>query len=104
MSDVDTDWFEKKISESPYGSLRRIAKYVKTRLGTSLDHSSLHKTLHGTRTMQLHEARQLADLLGQPMSEIIRRAGVPFGRRDNLPEDLEFPVLIRKKSSGAKRA
>lgn len=81
---IDTEWFEKKISESPYRSMRQVAKNIRVRVGSSMDLGALHRTLHGKRTMQLHEARQLADLLGVPMGEVIRRAGVPFGKRDNL--------------------
>lgn len=84
MSKIDTAWFEKMIKGSAYGSLRQIATRIENRLGEELDHSALSRLIHGKRTMQLHEARQLADLLGVPMSEVIRRAGIPFGKRDNL--------------------
>jgi hypothetical protein len=101
---MDSDWFMKQIAESPYGSLRKLAPRMRNRLGSALQVSALSRMISGERDMQLHEARQLADLLGQPMSEIIRRAGIPFGRRDNLPEEADLPVLIRKTSARAKRA
>lgn len=104
MSDVDTAWFEKVIAESPYGSMRQLAKRMRNRLGSTLDVSALSRMLNGEREILLHEARQLSDLLGKPMSEVIRRAGVPFGTRDNLPDADSFPVLIRKPSAKAKRA
>lgn len=104
MYTVDKDWFESKIKESPYGSIRQLAKHMRNRLGSKMDHGMVSRMLSGERDIQLHEARQLADLLGQPMSEIIRRAGIPFGSRDNLPGAESFPVLIRKSSSRSKRA
>jgi hypothetical protein len=84
MNEVDSTWFENRIKESPYGSMRALAKRMRNRLGKPLTHADVSRVLSGDSTMQLHEARQLADLLGQPMSEIIRRSGVPFGKRDNL--------------------
>lgn len=84
MNDVDTPWFERCIKESPYGSQRQLAKRMRARDGSPLDRSALSRMLRGEREIFLHEARQLADLLGQPMSEVIRRAGIPFGKRDNL--------------------
>lgn len=81
---VDTAWFERKIAESPYGSMRQLAKHMRQPDGKPIDHSAVSRMLRGERAIQLHEARLLADLLGVPMAEIIRRAGVPFGKRDNL--------------------
>lgn len=104
MGTVDTAWFKKQIEESPYGSLRQLAKHMRRSLGTRMDVGAVSRMINGERDIQLHEARQLADLLGQPMAEVIRRAGVPFGTRDNLPEADSFPLIIRKPSAKSKRA
>lgn len=101
---VDTVWFEKKIKESPYGSFRKLASHMRNSLGSRMDHAMVSRMLRGEREIQLHEARQLADLLGVPMSEIIRRSGVPFGVRDNLPESFAPPVIIRKQSRASRKA
>lgn len=81
---VDTAWFEKKIAESPYGSMRQLANRIRLDNGKVMGFPALWKTLNNRRVLQLHEARQLADLLGVGMGEIIRRAGIPFGERDNV--------------------
>lgn len=85
-SEIDTEWFEKLIKESPYGSIRQLAKHMRQPDGRPIDPSAISRMLRGERAIQLHEARLLADLLGVPMSMIIRKAGIPFGKRDNLPE------------------
>lgn len=72
----DTKWFERLIERSKYGSQRQLAKAMVNRHGRPMDPSSLHNLLHGTKCMQLDEARQLADLLGVTIMEVIRHAGV----------------------------
>jgi len=78
---VDTGWFNDVIRKSPYGSQRRLAKKLRGRHGRSLDPSALSLMLRGKRAIQLHEARQFADLLDVPLVEVLRHAGVA------LPEE-----------------
>lgn len=73
-----------RIQESEYGSLRKIAEHIQTHRGKPMAFESLSRTLSGQRELSLIEARQLANLLRVPMSEIIRRMGIPFGVRDNV--------------------
>lgn len=85
-NEIDTAWFEKLIKESPYSSIRQLAKQMRKPDGGVIDHSAVSRMIRGERAIQLYEARQLADLLGVPMSMVIKKAGIPFGKRDNLPE------------------
>jgi hypothetical protein len=80
---VDKEWFKKTVAESPYGSVRQLARHMRYPDGSVFNHSQVWRMLNGERDICLYEARQLADLLGVPMSEVIRRSGVPFGKRDN---------------------
>jgi hypothetical protein len=82
---LDSDWFKNKIAESQYGTMRQLVKRMKNRQGKRMGVAALSLMLSGERTIGLEDARQLADLLEVPMSEIIQRAGIRFGRRDNLP-------------------
>jgi len=83
---INTKWFEKQIEASAYKSVRGLARHMTSRSGGVMDHTSLHRAINGLRQIQIGEARQLADLLGVPMSLVIQKSGVPFGKRDNVPE------------------
>jgi len=73
---IDTAWFLDLIAASRFGSGRKLAPYIKGRSGRPLASSNLSLMLNGKRAMQLHEARQLATLLGVPLAEILRHAGI----------------------------
>lgn len=87
--EIDTSWFVRLIKESRFGSLRQLAPKLRARSGKPMDVAALSRMLSGEREMVLDEARQLANLLGVPMGEVIRRAGVPFGIRDNVEKRAE---------------
>jgi hypothetical protein len=72
----DAAWFAACITASSHGSLRGIASRMTSRRGSPLNASALWRMLRGERTMTITEARQLADLLEQPLDEVIRRAGI----------------------------
>ncbi len=80
----DTAWLEAKIAASEAGSLRQLAFRMRNRLGNVTAPSQLSRALSGERELLLHEVRQLADLLGVPMGELIRRMGVGFSPKDNV--------------------
>jgi len=73
---IDTEWFNDLIRKSPYGSQRRFARKIRGRHGKPLDPSALSLMLRGKRAMQLHEARQFADILDVPLADVIRHAGI----------------------------
>lgn len=77
---IDTLWFRDKIRDSLYVSQRRLAREM------HLDPASLSLLLRGKRKMQLVEAEQLAQLLGVPLEEVLRHAGL------KLPEMRSFPI------------
>lgn len=81
--EIDTAWFIRRI-EGLDLSLRKIAPLIRGRSGKSLDVAAVSLMLRGLREISLSEARQLANILEVPMSEVIKRAGVPFGVRDNV--------------------
>lgn len=74
MSKIDTEWFMERIV-SRHRSLRRFAKLMKGRNGRSgLNVAAVSLMLHGKRGMTVNEARQIADLLGEDVLEVIKRA------------------------------
>jgi len=77
----DSGWFNDLIRRSPYKSQRQLAPKIRGRNGKALDPSAVSLMLRGKRAMQMHEARQFADLLDVPLIEILRHAGVA------LPEE-----------------
>ena len=75
---IDTLWFKHRIAESPHGSLSRVARKMQGRTGRPLEPSMLSLMLRGKREMRLDEARQLANLLGVPLIEVLRHVGLPL--------------------------
>lgn len=73
---VDTGWFNDLIRRSSFGSQRRLARKIRGRSGKPLDPAALSLMLRGKRSIQLSEARQLADLLNVPLIEVLRHAGI----------------------------
>jgi hypothetical protein len=73
---IDTAWFYARIRASRYRSMRRLAPHLANTRGRPMANSGLVLVLHGRRPLRIGQARQLADLLGVPLPEVIRRAGV----------------------------
>ncbi len=67
---IDTKWFRDRLAEAGL-SQRQLAK----KLG--LDQSAISLTFSGRRRMQFKEAADIARLLGLPVSDILKNAGVP---------------------------
>lgn len=74
---VNTAWFTDRIRQSSYGSQRRLAPKIIGRNGRPLEPSALSLMFRGKRAIQLHEARQIADLLDVQLVDVLRHAGVP---------------------------
>lgn len=64
----DTRWFQDAIRAKGY-SQRGFAKLI------PIDHAALSLMLHGKRKMSVHEAAEIANLLGKPVEEILNRIG-----------------------------
>lgn len=71
MSGVNAKWFRAQLSERGM-SQRELSR----KLG--LDQSAISLTLSGRRRMQFSEAAEIARLMGLPVSEVLRNAGVPL--------------------------
>lgn len=67
---IDAQWFKERLAERQM-SQRQLAK----KLG--IDQSAISLTLAGKRRMQFKEAAEIARLIGSPVSEVLRHAGVP---------------------------
>jgi hypothetical protein len=86
----DAAWFNAKI-RSRFQNQRAFAPKMKDRHGRPLDQPKLSRMLRGERAMQLHEARQFAELLGVPLIEVLERAGLrsrASERTLSLPQDI----------------
>lgn len=66
---VDQAWFKARLDEAGL-SMRRLA----TRMG--LDVSAVSLMLAGKRNMSVHEAGQIAAILGLPIGDVMKKAGV----------------------------
>lgn len=85
---IDTSWFKDRMEDNGL-SLRQLAKNI------DLDPSSLHRTLNGTRKMQLEEAKHIANFLRAPVGEVMRHAGVAVDL-DGLPTRIMLTSIIRE--------
>lgn len=83
---IDSAWFAARIAASRYGSQRQLAPHLRGRAGQPLTSAQVSLMLSGKRGMRLEEARQLADLLGEPLAEVLRHAGIDVRGPD---DDLE---------------
>lgn len=83
---IDTAWFYARIRASRFRTMRRLAPHLANTRGRPMANSGLVLVLHGRRPLRIAQARQLADLLGVPLPELLRRAGVDV--RDEV-DDLE---------------
>ncbi len=76
---VDTAWFHERIKASPFTSIRQLAPRIRNRNGKPLTVPALSLALRGQRALLLDEARQLAELLREPVAEVLVRAGLRGG-------------------------
>jgi len=71
-ADINTQWFRARLAEHKL-SQRRLADML------DMDPAALSLMLRGKRTMKMHEAVELARLLGVPLAELIVQTGVEKG-------------------------
>ena len=71
MATINGDWFRTKLT-SKGRSQRALAKHLK------LDAAAVTLMLNGRRRMQLDEAHDIASFLGEPVSAVLRAAGLPM--------------------------
>lgn len=76
MEHIDTRWFTRKISASPFRSQRRLARMMRGRRGRPLDPAALSLALRGKRDIRLAEVDQLAKLLRVPVADVLQRCGL----------------------------
>lgn len=69
QADIDKDWFLDRLADKRE-SLRGMARHM------GLDASAVSRMLSGKRRMRMDEANQIALFLGQPVSEVLKHAGV----------------------------
>lgn len=84
---IKTDWFRARLAEREI-SLRQLARDM------NIDPSAVSLMLRGKRRMTMAEAKQIADLLVLPPTEVIRAAGVAI-QEDmvSIPVKLYFSGL-----------
>jgi len=68
-TNIDTKWFQERIRDK-----RTSQRQLAFKMG--LDPAAMSLLLNGKRGMNVHEAATLAVLLGQPLHEVLTRAGV----------------------------
>lgn len=66
---IDNEWFASRLKDQNM-SLRSLAKNL------GMDPSAVSRTLSGQRKMQMEEARQIANFLRVPVSDVMSHAGV----------------------------
>lgn len=66
---INTAWFKARIADKRL-SQRGLARLL------GIDHGALSLTLRGKREMKMHEAAEIARLLGVPAEDVIENAGV----------------------------
>lgn len=71
MATINTKWFRDRLAEKGL-SQRALAR----KLG--LDQSAISLTFSGRRRMQFKEAADIAHLIGLPVSDVLKNAGVPL--------------------------
>ena len=85
---MDTLWFKDKLKDKQI-SQRTVAKHLE------LDPASVSLLLHGRRRMTPHEAHQISVILGVPILEVMRRAGI------DVTEDVrKAPIAAHMDSQG----
>jgi hypothetical protein len=78
----DQAWFNDKLKMSKFRSWRALAPNLFNRKGAAIDPAEISRLLNGDRGVDIWEARQLADLLRQPLGEVLRRLGIAFTPKD----------------------
>ena len=68
---IHGDWFRTKLTEKRR-SQRQLARHLE------LDPAAITLMLRGERRMQLEEARSIAAFLGEPVTDVLRAAGLPL--------------------------
>lgn len=81
----DFDYFDNLIIEK-FGSHRKFAPHIISRVGKPLDHAQLSRLLRGERDMTIREAKQLADLLDVPILDVLFHAGVEVSGARKSPK------------------
>lgn len=85
---MDTSWFKDKLKDKKL-SQRGLAKLV------DLDPAAVSLMLRGQRKMTPHEAHQISVILGVPILEVMRRAGI------DVTEDVrKAPIAAHVDSQG----
>lgn len=77
---MNTQWFKDRLADKRI-SQRGLAKMV------DLDPASVSLMLRGKRRMTPHEAHQLSVILGTPLNEVLRHAGI------DITEDVRASVI-----------
>ncbi len=85
MASIDTKWFKDQISRSLHGeyakgSVRGVARLMRDRHGREFDVATLSRLINGKRQMQIHEAKQLAEIFCVSLNEVLKRAGIQVPR------------------------
>jgi transcriptional regulator with XRE-family HTH domain len=70
LEKINTAWFKDRLADKKI-SQRKLARLL------DLDPAGVSYMLRGLRAMKLEEAAAIATLLGQPLDEVLRHAGVP---------------------------
>lgn len=81
---INTKWFLDRLRDLGM-SQRELAR------GLNLDASAVNLMIHGKRTISADEAARIADLLNQPLEEVLRQAGVTVSSQT---ETVEVTSLI----------
>lgn len=68
---INGNWFRTKLTQKNR-SQRGLAKHLK------LDPGAITLMFNGKRRMQLDEAQKIASFLGEPVSDVLRAAGLPL--------------------------
>jgi hypothetical protein len=92
---IDKEWFNELIRKSPFKSQRQLAKNLKGKNNKPIDPGALSLMLNGRRSMQLHEAKQLAELLNVSLTDVLKHSGIALST-----EGRSIPVLGRLDSKG----
>ncbi len=67
---INAKWFREQLADKQL-SQRQLARLI------GMDQSAISLTFAGKRRMQFKEAAEIARLIGLPVSEVLRNAGVP---------------------------
>lgn len=88
---IDTEWFQQRIRESRYPTLRALAPHL------GMHFSSLSLALAGRRRFRPDELADLAKALSLPLQDVLERAGIKTGSSRRAPEPLpNVPADIRR--------